>query len=52
MKTTKEGIRARSLVRNTSGVRNECWSSKMGIKKNDKCFNYSYQSAQIKQQVG
>ncbi len=52
MKTTKERIRAHSLVRNTSRVRRVCWSSKMGTKKNDKCVNYSYQSAQTKQQAG
>jgi len=29
-----------------------CWSSKMQKRTTDKCVNYSYQSAQTKQQVG
>jgi len=46
-----EGIRARSLVRNTSGVEGvlELWD---GTKKIDKQINYSHELAQTKQQVG
>jgi len=53
VKTMKEErIGRRSLTRNTSGVRGVCWSSGMGTKMSDKWVNYSYQFAQIKQQVG
>ncbi len=46
-----EGIGARSLVRNTSGVEGvlELWD---GTKKIDKQINYSHELAQTKQQVG
>jgi len=50
--TEEERVGVRSLTRNISGVRGVCWSCKMGIKTNDKWFNYSYEPAQIKQQVG
>jgi hypothetical protein len=52
VKTTKEGIGAHSLTRNTSRVRRVCWSYEIGIRTSDKCVNYSYQFAQTKQQVG
>lgn len=48
----EEGIGARSITRNISGVRGACWSSRiMGTRTNDKRINYSYQFTQAKQQV-
>jgi hypothetical protein len=53
MKITKEErVGARSLTHSTFGVRRACWSSRMGTRMNDKLVDYSYQSTQIKQQVG
>jgi hypothetical protein len=52
VKTMEEGIGARSITRNISGVRGACWSSRiMGTRTNDKRINYSYQFTQAKQQV-
>ncbi len=52
MKTMEKGVGAHSITPNIFRVRRVCWSFKiMGIKTNDKCINYSYQFAQIKQQV-
>ncbi len=34
------------------GKEGACWSSRMGIRKNDKWVNYSHTLAQTKQQVG
>jgi hypothetical protein len=36
VKTMKEGVRVHFLTHDTSRVRRACWSSKMGIKMNDK----------------
>jgi hypothetical protein len=36
LKTTKEGIGVRFLTHDTSRVKGACWSSKMGIRMNDK----------------
>jgi hypothetical protein len=52
MKTMKEGVTVRSFVRNTSGVRRVCWSSKMGNETSGKWVNYSYEYAKTKQQDG
>jgi len=50
VKTTKEEkIRAHYLVCSTFRVKGVCWSSKMGIRTNDKHVNYSYQFTQTKQ---
>jgi hypothetical protein len=51
-RTEEEGVRVCSLTCNILGVRRACWSSGMGTKMNDKQVNYSYEFAQIKQQVG
>jgi hypothetical protein len=48
MKTTEEGVGARSVAHNTFGVRGACWSFRMGTRTSDKHVNYSYQSAQTK----
>jgi hypothetical protein len=48
----EEGIGAHSLAYNIYRVRKVCWSSRIGIRTNDKHVNYSYQFAQTKQQVG
>jgi hypothetical protein len=47
MKTTKKGVGVRSVAHNISGVKNPCWSSRMGIKMNDK--RVSYGATQTKQ---
>jgi hypothetical protein len=44
----EEGIGVHFLVRNTLGVERVCWSSRMGIRMNDKWVNYSYGLAQTK----
>jgi hypothetical protein len=41
MKTTKEGVGARSLAHNTFKVRGACWSFRMGTRMSDKHVNYS-----------
>ncbi len=52
VKTMTKKIQVYFLIRNISGVRNVCYSSKMGIRMNDKRVNYLYGPAQTKQQVG
>jgi hypothetical protein len=51
VKTSKEGIKAHSLIHSIFGVKRACWNFGMGIRTNDKRVNYSYQFAQIKKQV-
>jgi hypothetical protein len=51
VKTTK-GVGVRSLVRNTFGVREACWSFGVGTRMNDMRVNYLYGPTQTKQQVG
>jgi hypothetical protein len=47
VKTTyKEQIGAHSLIRTTFGIRKVCWNFGIKIKMNNKCVDYSYQSAQ------
>jgi len=48
----EEGVGMSSLIRSTLGVRGACWSSEIGIKKNDKRVNYSHRPTQTKPQVG
>jgi hypothetical protein len=52
MKITEEGVGTHSLTRRTLVVRGACWSFGMGIRKNGKHVNYSYQYTQTKQQIG
>jgi hypothetical protein len=47
----EKGVGVCSLVCSILKVRKACWSFEMGIKTSDKQVNYSYQSAQSKQQV-
>jgi hypothetical protein len=49
MKTMEKGVGACSLTHNTSKVRGACWSSRMGIRTNDKWVNYSCGFTQTKQ---
>jgi hypothetical protein len=45
----EKGVKVRSLVCNTLGVRGACQSSGMGTRMGDKQVNYSYGFAQTKQ---
>ncbi len=52
MKSIEERIGARFLAHSTFRVRGVCWNPEMETRMNDKQVNYSYKSAQAKQQVG
>ncbi len=51
METLEEGVGVFSLTHSTLGGKRACWSSRMGIRMNDKQVNYSHECAQTKQQV-
>jgi hypothetical protein len=53
VKTTEEqGVEAWSLVQQHFEGRRVCWSSKMGLGRNDKQLIHSLGFAQIKQHIG